>query len=127
MARSTISTFACDIVHPPWFAARSLRVARPVSRLGCLTAMRTCVRMGPRPWRPAAELEAALERGDLRYAVTLAEEVRAEHGPLPLGLAARFLPLVARESPREYDAWALRWLTDGRQSARKQPSSRLRR
>jgi hypothetical protein len=45
--------------------------------------------MGPRPWRPAAELEAALERGDLRYAVGLAEELR---------------------SPREYDAYALRWL-----------------
>ncbi|MEA2314620.1 MAG: hypothetical protein QOI03_1312 [Solirubrobacteraceae bacterium] len=25
-------------------------------------------------------------------------------------LAARFLPLVARESRWEYDAWALRWL-----------------
>jgi hypothetical protein len=75
-----------------------------------LTLMRTCVRMGPRPWRPAAELEAALERGELRYAMALAEEVRLERGkPISLELAARFLPLIARQSPREYDAWALRW------------------
>lgn len=67
--------------------------------------------MGPRPWRPAAELEKALERGDLRFAVTLAEEVRIERGrPIELSLAARFLPLIAAASPGEYDAYALRWL-----------------
>jgi hypothetical protein len=67
--------------------------------------------MGPRPWRPAAELEKALERGDLRFAVTLAEEVRLERGrPIELSLAARFLPLIASASPGEYDAYALRWL-----------------
>lgn len=67
--------------------------------------------MAPRPWRPAAELEKALERGDLRYAVSLAEEVRLERGrPIELGLAARFLPLIAAASPAEYDAYALRWL-----------------
>ena len=67
--------------------------------------------LGPRPWRPEAELEGALDRGDLRYAMALAEEVRRERGrPIGLDLAARFLPLIARESPREYDAWALRWL-----------------
>jgi hypothetical protein len=67
--------------------------------------------MGPRPWRPAAELDAALERGDLRYAATLAEELRIERGkPIGVDVAARFLPLIARESPNEYDAWALRWL-----------------
>lgn len=67
--------------------------------------------MGPRPWRPAAELEAALERGELRYAIALAEELRSERGkPVPLEIAVRFLPLIARESPREYDAYALRWL-----------------
>jgi hypothetical protein len=61
--------------------------------------------MAPRPWRPAAELEAALERGDLRFAMTLAEEVRLKRGkPIPLDVAARFLPLIARESPGEYDA-----------------------
>ena len=30
--------------------------------------------------------------------------------PISLELAARFLPLIAKESPGEYDAWALRWL-----------------
>ena len=67
--------------------------------------------LGPRPWRPEAELEGALDRGDLHYAMALAEELRRERGrPIGLALAARFLPLIARESPREYDAWALRWL-----------------
>jgi hypothetical protein len=67
--------------------------------------------MSPRPWRPAAELDKALERGDLRYAVALAEEVRIERGrPIELTLAARFLPLIAAASPGEYDAYALRWL-----------------
>jgi hypothetical protein len=67
--------------------------------------------MGPRPWRPADELNGALERGNLRYAISLAEELRIEHRkPIPLETASRFLPLIARESPREYDAWALRWL-----------------
>lgn len=67
--------------------------------------------MGPRPWRPAAELEQALERGDLRFAVALAEELRVERGqPIELATAARFLPLIAAASPGEYDAYALRWL-----------------
>ena len=57
------------------------------------------------------ELEAALGRGELRYAMALAEELRIEQGrPISLDLAARFLPLIARESPSEYEAWALRWL-----------------
>jgi hypothetical protein len=67
--------------------------------------------MAPRPWKPAVELDAALERGDLRYAVALAEELRIEQGqPIALETACRFLPLIAKESPSEYDAWALRWL-----------------
>jgi hypothetical protein len=67
--------------------------------------------MNPRPWRPAAELDAALDRGDLRFAIELAEELRIARGkPIPLDVALRFLPLIARESPHEYDAWALRWL-----------------
>jgi hypothetical protein len=67
--------------------------------------------MGPRPWRPADELDAALERGNLRYAISLAEELRIDHHkPISLETASRFLPLIARESSREYDAWALRWL-----------------
>jgi hypothetical protein len=68
--------------------------------------------MGPRPWRPAAELEGALERGDLRHAMSLAEELRIERGrPIDLATAERFLPLIATQSPAEYDAWAVRWLT----------------
>jgi hypothetical protein len=67
--------------------------------------------MAPRPWKPAVELEGALDRGDLRYAMALAEELRIERGkPISLELAARFLPLIAKESPQEYDAWALRWM-----------------
>ena len=66
--------------------------------------------MGPRPWKPDAELEGALERGDLRYAVILAAEVTERH-PIDLATALRFLPLIARESPKEFDAWALRWLS----------------
>ncbi len=67
--------------------------------------------MTPRPWRPAAELDKALERGDLRYAVALADEVRLERGrPIELATAARFLPLIASASPGEYNAYALRWL-----------------
>ena len=58
--------------------------------------------LGPRPWRPEAELEGALDRGDLRYEMALADELRRERGrPIGLELAARFLPLIARESPRE--------------------------
>jgi hypothetical protein len=67
--------------------------------------------MGPRPWNPKLELDGALQRGDLRYAMTLADELRVEQGkPIDLTTALRFLPLIARESPREFDAWALRWL-----------------
>ena len=55
------------------------------------------------PWHP--------DPGDLRYAVSLAEDLRLEKGrSIPLDTASRFLPLIARESPQEYDAWALRWL-----------------
>ena len=43
--------------------------------------------------------------------MTLAEELRIERGKaIDLETAARFLPLIARESPREFDSWALRWL-----------------
>jgi hypothetical protein len=76
-----------------------------------LTPMRTYVRMGARPWRPAAELDGALERGDLKYAITLAAEVAEDQGrPLDLGTALRFLPAVGSQRPGEFDAWALRWL-----------------
>jgi hypothetical protein len=67
--------------------------------------------MTARPWKPAAELDCALERGDLEYAVTLAAEVSEErHRPIDLETALRFLPLVASKQPESFDAWALRWL-----------------
>jgi hypothetical protein len=67
--------------------------------------------MAPRPYRPVAELEGALRRGDLSYAVTLAAEVGEERRrPIDLDTALRFLPLVAVQQPAQYDAWALRWL-----------------
>jgi hypothetical protein len=65
----------------------------------------------PRPWKPALELDGALQRGQLRYAVSLANELRLENDrPLRLETALRFLPLVAVDEPDSYDAWALRWL-----------------
>jgi|SRR5438034_11698560 len=67
--------------------------------------------MTARPWNPRIELDGALQRGDLGYAIPLAAEVAAySRRPLDLTTALRFLPLIARESPREFDAWALRWL-----------------
>ncbi len=67
--------------------------------------------MTPRPYRPLGELEAALERGELEFAVTLAAEVASERRkPIDLDLALRFLPLLALQRARDYDAWALRWL-----------------
>jgi hypothetical protein len=66
--------------------------------------------MGPRPWKPAQELDGALERGELDFAITLATEVAEDHRRVPLETALRFLPLVADQRPGEYDRWALRWL-----------------
>ena len=67
--------------------------------------------MGPRPFRPAEELEGAIRRGDLDFAITLALEISSErHRPIDLDMALRFLPLVAAQRAHEYDPWALRWL-----------------
>jgi hypothetical protein len=67
--------------------------------------------MTARPWNPQAELDGALARGDLHYAITLAAEVAQDHGrPIDLHTALLFLPLVVRCEPERYDAWALRWL-----------------
>ncbi len=67
--------------------------------------------MGPRPWKPAEELPAALDRGELSFAVVLAREVAEDRGrPIALDVALRFLPVVAAQEPDCYDAWALRWL-----------------
>lgn len=72
--------------------------------------MRTCVRMGPRPWRPRDELDGALERGELAFAITLAAEVCKDGRQLDLATALRFLALAAAQRTSEYDRWALRWL-----------------
>jgi hypothetical protein len=65
----------------------------------------------PRPYRPLAELDAALERGELEFAVALAAEVSGDRRrPIDLDLALRFLPLLAVQRSKDYDAWALRWL-----------------
>ncbi len=72
--------------------------------------LRTYVRMG-RPYRPARELEAHLDRGELGFAISLAKTVVGERGrPLDLDLTIRFLPLVAAQRPEAFDLWALRWL-----------------
>jgi hypothetical protein len=74
--------------------------------------------MAPRPWKPAVELDGAIQRGDLPYAITLADELRIEHGqPIPLDVALRMLPLAV--SRADYDAWARRWL--GRWLAEREP------
>jgi hypothetical protein len=66
--------------------------------------------MGPRPFRPAVELEGAIER-ELDWAILLAREVAEDrHRPIDLDLALRMLPLVVAHRLNEYDAWALRWL-----------------
>jgi hypothetical protein len=67
--------------------------------------------MAPRPYRAGAELEAALERGDLSLARALAKDVSEERGrPLDLDIALGFLPLVAVQNAEAYDDWAMRWL-----------------
>ena len=67
--------------------------------------------MTARPWKPAIELDGALDRGDLPYAITLAAEVAEDRNrPIDLDMALRFLPLVATREPEHYDAWVLRWL-----------------
>jgi hypothetical protein len=67
--------------------------------------------VGPRPWRPDVELQGALERGDLPYAVTLATELAAQGKPIDLSTAAAFLPLVALQRTDGYDRWAIRFYT----------------
>jgi hypothetical protein len=85
-------------------------VDEPRRRAHIRVERRRTVRCGG-PWKPAVELDGALERGDLRYAITLAAEVAEDRGrPIDLDTALRFLPLVATRRPAEYDAWALRWL-----------------
>jgi hypothetical protein len=42
--------------------------------------------------------------------LVLAAEIAERQHRIDLGTALRFLPLIAKESPREFDAWACRWL-----------------
>ncbi len=112
-ATGRLSRVRATRVAPTAGPARAYEQVMGGERLSAshLTPMRTCVRMGPRPWKPGVELDAALDRGELRFAIELADELRAERGrPIDLATASRFLPLIARESPREFDLWSLRWL-----------------
>lgn len=73
--------------------------------------MRTYVRMSQAPYRPFRELEGAIERGELDFALAHAKELaRERRRPLDLELALGLLPLIAIQQPGAYDAWALRWL-----------------
>src|SRR4051794_41800612 len=74
--------------------------------------MRTYVRMmTSSPYRPVRELEAAIARGELDFALAHAKEVaRERRAPLALGLALDLLTLVAAQQRHAYDGWALRWL-----------------
>ena len=66
--------------------------------------------MGLGPYRPPNDLERYLERGQLKMAVAIAEDVSREYGrPIGLDLALRFLPLVAAQQLDAYDGWACRW------------------
>ena len=64
-----------------------------------------------RPYRPARELEAHLDRGELEFALALAKVIVRERGrALDLELVLRFLPLIALQRAEAFDAWTLRWL-----------------
>jgi len=64
--------------------------------------------MGLGPYRPARELERAIERRELDIAIAIAKEIARER-PIGLALALRLVSLVAAEG-RDYDLWACRWL-----------------
>jgi hypothetical protein len=67
--------------------------------------------MSQAPYRPVRELERAIQRGELDFALAYAKELaRQRSRPLELGLALDLLPLIASQQPDAYDAWALRWL-----------------
>src|SRR5947207_1036529 len=72
--------------------------------------MRTYVRMmTSSPYRPVRELEAAIARGELDFALAHAKEVaRERRAPLDLGLALDLLTLVAAQQRHAYDGSPLR-------------------
>jgi hypothetical protein len=65
--------------------------------------------MGPGPYRPARELERAIERRELGIAIGIARDIARERRPIGLALALRLVSLVAAEGA-DYDSWACRWL-----------------
>jgi hypothetical protein len=65
--------------------------------------------MGPGPYRPARELERAIERRELDIAIGIARDIARERRPIGLALALRLVSLVAAEGA-DYDSWACRWL-----------------
>jgi hypothetical protein len=67
-----------------------------------LTTVRTYVRTTARPGKPDVELDGALDRGDLSFAVMLAAEVADDQpGGNGLDTSLRFLALVATKKPRQ--------------------------
>jgi hypothetical protein len=67
--------------------------------------------MGVGPYRPARELERALDRRELDIAIGIAKDIARERRPIGLALALRLVSLVATATDgSEYDSWACRWL-----------------
>lgn len=67
--------------------------------------------VGNSPNRPLRQIEHAVECENLREAVVVARDYARVHGrPIPLEHASKLLVLIARQSPSEYDGYALRFL-----------------
>jgi hypothetical protein len=65
------------------------------------------------------EVKCAIEHENLDEAITAARDFARQRGhPIPLKLAATFLPVIVRQSPSEYDSYALRffgrWISEGK-------------
>lgn len=94
----------------------TLRSAGMLRWVSGITILGLCGHLfvGPRPWKPAVELQGALDRGDLSNAIMLAHEVAEDKGrPIDLSSALAFLPLVATQQPDAYDRWATPGLCAG--------------
>jgi hypothetical protein len=67
--------------------------------------------MGVGPYRPARELERAIDRRELDIAIGIAKDIARERRPIGLALALRLVSLVATAADGcDYDSWACRWL-----------------